>query len=254
MLGPDGSVLQPSEALYKKNALVMSGRFRPFTKTHEDMLNRATADFVEELGDENHLIVLSELSLNALIDANGDINDEDFLDRANMLCSLGHTVLISNFLDYWYLVPYLAKTTRNQLVGFVLSVRNIERIFDPSQYTNLTGGVLEVLAMLFGSNVKAYAYPAYRRTTGEIITLDSLQIAPEYQGLLRYLLDNNKVEDIRNADLSVLHINADEVLNQIKSAENDWEKFVPERVAEIIKSNNLFDFPGDSETQLINKN
>lgn len=254
MLGPDGSVLQPSEALYKKNALVMSGRFRPFTKTHEDMLTRATADFVEELGNENHLIVLSELSLNALIDANGDINDEDFLDRANMLCSLGHTVLISNFLDYWYLVPYLAKTTRNQLVGFVLSVRNIERIFDPSQYTNLSGGILEVLTMLFGSNVKAYAYPAYRRTTGEIITLDSLQIAPEYQGLLRYLLDNNKIENIRNADLSVLHINADEVLNQIKSAEQGWEKFVPVRVAEIIKLNSLFDFPGDSESQLINKN
>ncbi len=243
MFGPDGSVLQPSEALYKKNALVMSGRFRPFTRVHEDMLAKATVDFVEEIGPKSQLIVLSELSLNALIDTNGNIDDEDFLDRANILCSLGHTVMITNFLDYWYLVPYLSKVTRNQLVGFVLSVRNIERIFDPAQYTNLQGGLLEALSMLFGTNVKAYAYPAYRKNTDELITLKTLHVESPFRGLLQYLLDNAKLEDIRNADQDVLHINADDVLHQIQTAEPGWEDFVPVRVAELIKANCLFDYP-----------
>ncbi len=243
MLGTDGSVLQPSEALYKKNALVMSGRFSPFTRVHEDMLAKATVDFVEEIDSTSQFIILSELSLNALIDTNGNIDDEDFLDRANILCSLGHTVMITNFLDYWYLVPYLSKATRNQLVGFVLSVRNIERIFDTSQYSNIQGGILEVLSMLFGTNVKAYVYPAFRKESDELLSLENLKIAPEFAGLFTYLKDNNKVEDVRNADLNVLHINADDVLKQIQSGSNEWEKNVPEKVAQIIKENCLFDFP-----------
>ena len=75
------------------------------------MLAKATIDFVEEIGQENPFIILSELSLNALIDTNGNIDDQDFLDRVSILCSLGHTVMITNFLDYWYLVPYLSKIT-----------------------------------------------------------------------------------------------------------------------------------------------
>ena len=38
MFGPDGTVLQPSEVLYKKNVLVLRGRFRPVTHVNVDML------------------------------------------------------------------------------------------------------------------------------------------------------------------------------------------------------------------------
>ncbi len=244
MFGPEGTVLQPSEALYKKNALVVSGRFRPFTRVHEDMLQKATEDFIEELkGETERMIIIAELSLNSLIDTNGNIDDEDFLDRAKILMALGHTVMITNFLDYWYLVPYLSKATRNQLVGFVLSVRNIERIFDPKQFISLRGGLLEAFSMLFGTNVKAYAYPAIRRSTEELITLNNLDISEGNEPLLKYLKANDKVEDIRNANLELLHINADDLLSQIQSGESGWEQLVPERVAAMIKANCLFDYP-----------
>lgn len=35
----------PHEALYKKNILLMRGRFRPFTKLHGDMLMSAATQF-----------------------------------------------------------------------------------------------------------------------------------------------------------------------------------------------------------------
>lgn len=247
MFGPDGEVLQPSEALYKKNALVLSGRFRPFTNAHEDMLLKASADFRKEIDNQENILILSEVSLNVLIDTNGNINDEDFLDRINILSALGHTVLITNFLDYWYLVPYLSKMTRNQLAGFVLSVRNIERIFDETQYTNLRGGILEALSMLFGTEVKAYVYPAIRKSTGEIISLSNLQIADHVRGLLQYLLENGKLVDISNANKEVLTINADELLRRIQRGENGWEQSVPAKVASLIKANCLFDYPCDPE-------
>lgn len=246
MFGPDGSVLQPSEALYKKNALVMSGRFRPFTKVHEDMLEKATRAFSkEEKVDPARTVIISELSLNALIDTNGNIDDEDFLDRVNILCSLGHTVMITNFLDYWYLMPYLTRATRNNLVGFVLSARNVERIFDPLQYTSLRGGLLEALTMLFGGNTKAYSYPAYRSGTDELIRVENLQVNPEIKSLVRYFIEAGKLADIGNPELNYLNIDADEVLMQIKAAEPEWEQSVPEKVAQLIKDNCLFDYPCD---------
>jgi hypothetical protein len=250
MFGPDGTVLQPSEALYKKNALVLSGRFRPFTRVHEDMLQKATEDFIEELkGKTDAMVIIAELSLNTLIDKNGNIDDEDFLDRAQILMALGHTVMLTNFLDYWYLVPYMSNATRNQLVGFVLSVRNIERSFKPEEFKSLRGGLLEGFSMLFGTHVKAYAYPAIRRQTGELITLNNLNIAKEYEGLLQYLKVNDKVEDIRNANTELLHINADDILEQIHRGESGWENQVPAKVAELIKSNCLFDYPCAPETR-----
>lgn len=248
MLGPDGTVLQPSETLYKKNALVVSGRFRPFTKVHEDMIAKAAEDFKSELGEQaNDMVMVAELSLNALIDKNGAIDDEDFLDRAQILMALGHTVLITHFLDYWYLVPYMSKATRNHRVGFVLSMRNIERVFKPEEFKSLPGGLLQGFSMLFGTNVKAYAYPAYRRSTGELITSKNLSINPAYRGLLDYLITNDKLEDITQASRELLHINADEVLEQIRKGESGWEEALPKKVSELIKNNCLFDYPCSAE-------
>ena len=48
LFGPDGEVLQPSEVLYKKAILVERGSFRPVTHVNVDMLNCATAQFVQE--------------------------------------------------------------------------------------------------------------------------------------------------------------------------------------------------------------
>ena len=48
MFGPDGDVLQPSEVLYKKAVMVERGSFRPVTHVNVDMLNCATAQFVQE--------------------------------------------------------------------------------------------------------------------------------------------------------------------------------------------------------------
>jgi len=48
MFGPDRDVLQPSEMLYRKAILVERGSFRPVTRVNVDMLNCATAQFLQE--------------------------------------------------------------------------------------------------------------------------------------------------------------------------------------------------------------
>lgn len=244
MFGPEGNALQPSEALYKKNAMVLSGRFRPFTKVNEDMLLKALDLFKKDKDvDPEKVIIITELTLNALVDTNGEIDEQDFIDRTDILCSLGHTVMITNFLDYYFLVPYLSDLTRGKKIGYVLGIRNIERIFKPEQYQEFHGGMLEAFSKMFGRNVKAFAYPHLDSQTNELITLDNIRIEPSRKALLQYLLDNDRIEAIRNPDYDLLNIFSDQVLKMIKQNEEGWEKYVPEKVSKAIKAHCLFDYP-----------
>ncbi|MCU0353953.1 MAG: TonB-dependent receptor, partial [Cytophagales bacterium] len=48
LFGPDGQVLQPSEALYKRNIVCIRGRFRPVTHVNLDMLENGVKQFLED--------------------------------------------------------------------------------------------------------------------------------------------------------------------------------------------------------------
>ena len=56
--------------------------------------------------EEEDIQVLFEITLNNL-SAEGDIDEQDFLDRADILCSIGQTVLISNYQKYYKLIEFL---------------------------------------------------------------------------------------------------------------------------------------------------
>ena len=63
-------MLQPSEVLYKKPILVERGSFRPVTHVNVDMLNCATAQFVQEpLVKGKDVVVLMEITMNNLLAA-----------------------------------------------------------------------------------------------------------------------------------------------------------------------------------------
>jgi hypothetical protein len=245
MFGPDGSVMQPSEALYKKNVLVLRGRFRPVTHVNVDMLLASRRHFKREPDvDRSRMVVLTELTLNDL-SADGQIDEKDFLYRAEIICSLGQTVLVSNYFEYYRLVDYLSRITRGKKIGIVLGIYALQKVFEEKTYEKIRGGILESFASLFGTNVKLYIYPSFRYGTNELFTLADFEkeLPDNLQPLFRYLIANNKLEDIRNANTNNLHIISDNVLAMIRKGEDGWEKFVPSKVAEAIKENGLFDYP-----------
>jgi hypothetical protein len=246
MFGPDGTVMQPSEALYKKNVLVLRGRFRPVTHVNVDMLLASRRHFKNEPDVErSRLVVLTELTLHDL-SSNGQIDEKDFLHRADIICSLGQTVLISNYFEYYRLVEYLSKITKGRKIGLVLGIYALQKIFEEKTYENLRGGILESFSSLFGTNVKLYIYPALRKLDGdELFTLNDFErdLPEKLKPLFRYLMENNKLEDVRKANVSNLHIISDNVLAMIKRGESGWEKFVPSKVEEAIKEHGLFDYP-----------
>jgi hypothetical protein len=94
MFGQKGEVIQPSEILHKKAILVERGSFRPVTLVNVDMLNCATAQFVQEpLVKGKEVVVLMEITMNNLLAA-GSLDAQDFLSRVDTLGDIGFTVLI----------------------------------------------------------------------------------------------------------------------------------------------------------------
>jgi hypothetical protein len=251
MFGPDGTVMQPADELYKKNVLVLRGRFRPPTHVNVDMLLASRRHFRHEADvDRSKLILVTELTLSDL-SPEGRIDERDFLHRADILCSLGQNVLISNYFEYYRLVDYLSKITRGKKIGITLGVYALQKVFEEKTYENIRGGILECFASLFGSNVKLYIYPALKRDSDEIFTLKDFEagLPDNLKNLFRFLMDNNKLEEISGANLRNLHIISDNVLAMIKKGEHGWEKFVPHKVEEAIKELGLFDYPYKQETK-----
>lgn len=249
MFGPSGNVMQPADELYKKNVLVLRGRFRPPTHVNVDMLLTSRRHFKHESDVERSKIILvSELTLNDL-SPDGKIDEKDFLHRADILCSLGQNVLISNYFEYYRLVDYLSKITKGKKIGITMGIYALQKVFDEKTYENTRGGILECFASLFGSNVKLYIYPAWRKDSEKLFTLKDFEeeLPPNLKNLFRYLMDNNKMEDVNDADIDNLHIVSDNVLAMIRKNEPGWEKYVPHKVEEAIKEQGLFDFPAESK-------
>jgi hypothetical protein len=245
VFGPDGKNQQPSEVLYKKHIVVIRGRFRPIINVHLDMLNNGLKQFMQEPDvDKTNVIVVTELTLQLLKERNADhsaeIDEKDFLDRVDILCSLGQTVLISNFHEYYKLVAYLSKITKLKL-GVVLGYPNLEYIFSEEHYGELPGGILESFATLFSRKVKLFIYPTLR--DGVIYNCLKFSPPPHLIDLYRYLIANNKIEDIRHYNENNLNVQTDKVLQLIKQGADGWEEYVPAEVATMIKDRCLFGYP-----------
>ncbi len=241
VFGPDGNVMQPYDALAKKHIVAIRGRFRPVTNIFLDMLQKGVRQFEnEEDVDDDKVCILSELTLRNLEDGAHRIDEKDFLDRVDILCSLGQTVLISNFHEYFKLVAYLSQFTKLRM-ALIMGMPNLEYIFDEKHYTEVPGGIISAFASLFGLKIKLYLYPTLDEN-GQVINLKTFKPETHLRGLMQYLMDNEKLADIKIYDEKLMSIRTDQVLDQIQKGPGDWENAVPDSVVKQIKENALFGY------------
>jgi hypothetical protein len=241
MFTATGEVVQPADALYKKSILIERGSFRPATNVSVDMLRAAQAMFIQEPRVQGEqVITLMEMTLKNLTD--GDkIDHQDFLDRADILCALGHTVMISNFAEYHRLAAYLFRQTK-KMIGIVMGVPTLREIFEEKYYTDLEGGILESFGRLFKNELKMYAYPLLDQNTSSLITAGNLRVAPHLRHLYAYLVENRLIESIRDYDEKNLAIFSRDVLKRLRSGDATWEAMVPPAVSQMIKKRKLLGY------------
>ncbi|MGB5943166.1 MAG: TonB-dependent receptor [Leeuwenhoekiella sp.] len=241
MFGPDGNNILAAKILYKKNILALRGSFRPVTKVNMDMYKKSLEIFQKENRvDTASTEVIFEITLSNLRAA-GEIDEEDFMARARLLCNLGQTVMISNFQEYYKLVEFFSRYTKERM-GLAMGVNNLVDVFDEKYYRDLSGGILEAFGKLFFKDLRVYLYPMKDPETGEFTTSENLKVHPRMKELYKFFKYNGRVVDIEDYDPEILTIFSREVLDMIANNKDGWEEMLPEGISEMIKDQQLFDY------------
>jgi hypothetical protein len=241
MFGAHGEVLQPSEVLHHHPVLVERGSFRPVTHVNIDMLNSAQQAFTKSLlPTEGEVVQLLEITMRNLM-ASGEIDYRDFLARADMMAATGKVVLISDYFEYYRLAAYLRRHT-SQHIGITMGAGSVLELFDEKYYAHLDGGILESFGRLFKNDLKIFVYPMLHPSTGELITIDNLHIAPDLEKLFGHLVGRKCIVQLENFDRSLLHIFSRDALKRIKAGDPTWQDMVPPEIAEVIRKRGLFGY------------
>lgn len=256
MFTASGEAVQWAELLYKKPVLVLRGSFRPVTNATLDVLECAHEQFLREpeLKGESP-VVLMEMTLRHLTQPmlpdeapastcegkSGVIDHEDFLHRADTLCALGQSVLISNFRRYHRLAAYLSRYTSCPL-GLAMGASKLGEIFDETFYNAKEGGLLGGLGQLFKNHARLYVYPSLDLPTGHTLTAENFPIPPHLRHLYGHLRENRSIQDLERFNPDYQPIRSREVLASLQAGLTTWEKFVPEPIVTVVKSRRLFGY------------
>jgi len=243
MFTAEGKAVQPAEAVYKRPILVLRGRFRPVTNVAVDMLNCALAQFQQEPANQGEeILVVTEMTLHHLQEG-AVIDDRDYLDRVDLLRTLGRPVLISNFGEFYRLANYLQRHT-TKLIGLVMGVPTLREIFEEKYYAHLAGGILESFGRMFKNDLKLYVYPILDSETRTVLTAGDLRVARKLEHLYKFLIDSQHIQPIRGYKpeyLSMFNLSRD-VFRRLQEGDPTWVHDVPPNVALLICQRHLLGY------------
>jgi len=239
IFGPTGDSLHAGEFLYKTSILIARGSYRPPTLVQQDMIRRANEQFRAEPDvDAERSFFLTEITLDNLC-SDGALNEQDFLDRADILCALGQTVVLSSCVQHKGLIAYFAdyKIPR---IGLVMGARKLLNILREATEAN-PNNLLGAFGAIFPKNARFYLYPTMDKSQQEpfLITAQNLPIPLEVHFLYDHLLENRNIVDIQGFNPNILDIYHKEVLAQIQQGLSGWEQKVPPAVERLIKEKRL---------------
>ncbi|RCL62182.1 MAG: TonB-dependent receptor [Bacteroidetes bacterium] len=242
IFGPDGKVYQPKDLLYKKNVFALRGRFRPLTKVTADMFDSAVRAFCEMKEDveECDVFRLAEMTLQ-LLQTESDIEDheQDFLDRADILSSQGHYVMISDFEYHYELVNYLNEC-RVAHKGLIVGVKYLLEIYERAANEGRELSIMHNYGRVFRHGGSFWVYPFQASENAQVYTASTMLPPPSTRSLHDFLLGNQALIEIEALNPEVLTIFSDDIVKSIQEGEAGWENSVPEGVAEMIVANQLF--------------
>lgn len=236
--------IHASEFLYRESLMVIRGNFRPPTIVTLDVIESSYAQFKEESAlPDDKLNLMMELTLDYLKGENEEINENDFLQRADMLFALGYKVLLSDCANHEMLINYLSDYKISNL-GLVIGSHELKKIITDKFTQNQDGRLLVAFGELFSQNIKIYVYPALDESKGEIMTAENMSVPEGIKFLYQYLLDSKQIVPVQRFNKDILHVYPQTVLKDIKDNKVGWESYVPESLVSLIKEKGLFGFSG----------
>ncbi|MCO4793056.1 MAG: hypothetical protein KC493_05050 [Bacteriovoracaceae bacterium] len=243
MFDENGKILQSTDTIYKKNILLNRGSFRPPTLVNLDMLKCGLENFKASLpkDQKDNIMVLPEISMSRLLARDGDVDNEDFLCRVDLLNALGHKVLITNFENHYQVSEFISTYNKAHEIGIVTGIYNLKLILDEEQHKDKSTGLMGSLGELFGHHAKLFIYPAADdNEPNKLIKSNDVKFPKNIKNLILYLRDNNLLNDIDDFNPEFSGIWSRTVIKMIQEGEPGWEKMVPKIVSKTVKDKNLF--------------
>ena len=228
MFNDKGEIVQAADTLYKRPILLLRGSFSPVLKLHLDMIRQARKVFSSVMSDEekSRALEICEISMNNLLRDGGDVDHEDFIDRADALQALGKTVLISRSAEFHRIATYLSRYTAEP-IAIILSIGLLNELFKAKWTANLAGGVLESFGRLFKNRVQLLVYPWHNTSSKELVTAENFKAPKNWQYFYRHLIESDRILSIGIGDPSLLANTGRKILKKIESNDNSWQAWVP---------------------------
>lgn len=242
MFDVNNNSIHASEFLYRESLMVIRGNFRPPTIVTQDVIDSSYRQFKSETSlPDDKLNLMMEMTMEYLKGENAEIDEKDFLDRADMLGILGHNVLLSDCDNHQMLINYLSDYKIANL-GLVIGARELQKIITDKYNNNQDGRLLVAFGELFSQNIKIYAYPAQNEMSKEIMTAQNMEVPEGIKFLYQYLLDSKQIVPVYAFNKDILHIYPFNVLQDIQENKAGWESNVPDVLVELIKEKGLFGY------------
>ena len=228
MFETDGSCAIPGDLLFRKIPLILRGTFRPFTHVHANMIDSAREALKQELGvTDEDIVVLCEMNVARYLYEDAD-DVSDLRARVDMLAELGYHAMVTSHLRFFRLGEYFLKHQLRR-IAFVLSVADLDTIFDEEYYAGLSGGILHAIAKIFASDSKLLTYPILT-ADGQVRTVEYHEIAPEQQHLFRHLVYNRRILALDPPREKLVPFDPDNIGSLIARGDERWRELVPEAV------------------------
>lgn len=253
LFGPEGQPQVPSEVFYKRSVVVARGTFRPVSLVNVDMLECASRRVADESGST---LPLFEMCIGA------DPNPEsEVIDRIRLVGLTGRHLLVTRHRG-WYRLPAYFRLHTSGTITLVAGMNNLVDLFDPEHYQHLQGGVLEACGRLFKDGVSILVYPmrgdqlrrlisdpvacrvcfaeSYSVVEDSVVTAGDIQMRPTVEGLYKHLLNNGFLVPLDGADMTAMSCQPRTLADRIRRDDKGWEREVPTKVADAIRSLRLW--------------
>jgi len=231
-----------SEFLYRESLMVIRGNFRPPTIVTLDVIENSYKQFKEETQlPDDKLNLMMEMTMDYLKVDGSEINEKDFLERADMISALGYKVLLSDCANHEMLINYLSDYKISNL-GLVIGVRELQAIITDKFTQNQDGRLLVAFGELFSQNIRIYGYPSLDFDSQEVITAENMAVPDGIKFLYQYLLESRHIVPVSRYNERIIHIYPQDVLKDIHSNTPGWEAKVPQALSKLIKDKKLFGY------------
>lgn len=235
MIGCNGEILQPLNALYKKDAIIVRGRFNPPTKVTVEMFERAKNQLIEtHQKRKQDLLAVAEITFKCYQE-NTELLLEDFLNRAELLAKLGYPVLVTNFEYHRDFIHFINNFVKLNSLNLVLGLDNLERSIQPKMTHDNEKDFVKLIDAMVGGNNRILAFPEID-LNAQLKGMQSLNLEPGVRALLSFLETTGRIEDINRVDNDVLKIRSNAVLELMRSEKEDWEEMVPTILRPLLKT------------------